>query len=243
MTLLEELNNLKNQILYSHKSSQLNMGLNLQNVGFVAALNRDEECNFEDVFASSVGWTTVGTAFGISGGQMVGTSVPTNAEHRMWKALGLTLSDTAWTFDYEANISAATAESLISVIVSDGTTFQPGTLDTLGINWNRENPGNVLRVMGAAHNAGSFSPSSVINYSLNTLYYPRLQRTSATNLRTNIYTDSVRTTHLTGSPKNQTIGSTIINLANIQFSSYNLGTTGSESGTFDNICIKDGVVL
>lgn len=194
--------------------------------------------SFTDNFSSSTGWTTVGTAWAISGGLMVATNVPANAEHRMYKTVG-GLPDTGWIFDFDAKItSLPNGDPILAVLLSDSTNFNNDALDAIRVVFANESPSNALRITLQALDAGSSTASTSINFSLNTQYYLRVERTSATQAKLSVFSDSARTTHISGSPVTLTINSTINNLQYIQFSSINHGVSVQASGEFDNVNIS-----
>ena len=63
---------------------------------------------FSDDMDSSSGWTQVAddTAPSITGGKLVGTDIVLNNENRIHKAIGTTLSDTAWVLQAKLTIEA-----------------------------------------------------------------------------------------------------------------------------------------
>ena len=63
---------------------------------------------FSDDMDSSSGWTQVAddTAPSITGGKLVGTNIVLNNENRIHKAIGTTLSDTAWVLQAKLTIEA-----------------------------------------------------------------------------------------------------------------------------------------
>jgi len=149
------------------------------------------------------------------------------------QALGLTMSNSLW---------YATFTFTISAVTNFGTGWWWFLTDVIGIPEVDTVDGigveiaNILTIRGYANDATTASVSTNIAISVGVTYYATLERTSATNCTLNIYSNSGRTTHITGSPQSWTMSSGTIGLDNILSASSDLGgggrfTTGSVDTT------------
>ena len=77
---------------------------------------------FSDDMDSSSGWTTVGSGISITGGKLTGTDVTLNGENRIHKAIGTTLSDTAWVLQAKLTIEAPNNNNgyFYPIVISNG---------------------------------------------------------------------------------------------------------------------------
>ena len=199
---------------------------------------------FSDDYTTNSGWTQTGTTVTVDSGtadKLDFTAVVGNADHRVSKAIGVTLSDTLWICDYEINITAMGAlTEAFPLFISAGTAKLRSTQDELGTTIYNNAGTHQMAITSRLDNSGL--NSTYINISLSTLYYIRLERTSATNVRLNIFSDSGRTSHIAGSPVNYTINSGIGGLTTVQHSSDDgAGNANTINLTIDNLKIYDGV--
>ena len=197
---------------------------------------------FSDDYTTNTGWTQTGTLVTVDSGtadKLNFTNVVGNADHRVSKAIGVTLSDTLWVCEYEINITAMGAlTEAFPVFISAGTAKLRSTQDELGTTIYN-NAGTYQMAITSRLDNGGLN-STYINFSLSTLYYIRLERTSATNCRLNIFSNSARTTHITGSPVNFTINSGIGGLTTVQHGSDDgAGNANTINLTIDNMRINN----
>ncbi len=80
------------------------------------------DSTFSDTMDSSSGWTTVGSGISITGGKLTGTDVTLNGENRIHKAIGTTLSDTAWVLQAKLTIEAPNNNNgyFYPIVISNG---------------------------------------------------------------------------------------------------------------------------
>ena len=203
-----------------------------------------ETLSFEDNSFSS-GWTQTGTAIVATGGQAVFTAVPRNAEHRIYKSLGLTVDNTKFILDFKINISAMSSQyGGIWVGLTDDTTWiASGGNDFLGFNLHDNGGGSTAKMRISSKNDGSGldGSNSTTTFSSNgtTDYYIRLIRTSATNTDCYVYSDSARTTLVEKIPS-FTTPSGIDTLTHIQVTS-STGSSATVTGIVDEIKLWSGV--
>jgi len=202
--------------------------------------------SWSDTFTSD-NWTYASTGWSVTGGTMKATAVVQNASRRAYRSLGSSVSDTLWTCDIDAKpITFEVGDSAAQLMLNAGndSEYNAGysTNDQLGILFSRDAPSNNRFYTGRTLDQG---PTTVtggpVTFVDGTQYYVRFQRTSATNFRNSLFSNSNRSTHVTGSPKNITMNSTIMDLDNVVFSTNNFGTTGAATIEFDNLVITDNI--
>ena len=203
-----------------------------------------ETLSFEDDSFSS-GWTQAGTTIVATGGQAVITAVPRNAEHRIYKSLGLTVDNTKFILDFKINISAMTSQwGGIWVGLTDDTTWVgSNSNDFLGFNIHDNSGGTTGKMRTTYSNEGTknVAGNSTTTISFNTDYYVRVIRTSATNTDCYVYSDSARTTLVEKLPSLTTLPSGVDGLTHIQVTSDNGGISATVTGVVDDIKLWSGV--
>jgi len=140
------------------------------------------------------------------------------------QALGLTLSNSLWyaTFTFNIN-SVTTAGTGWLFLLTDSVNIpEVDSVDAVGV----EILGGTPNVRGYAMNGTSATTSTEIGLSAATTYYATLERNASDECTLNIYSDSDRTTHITGSPQNWTVSSSIVNLDTILHAAANVGGGG-----------------
>ena len=176
--------------------------------------------DFEDDFSSD-NWTDVGNT-GVSGGVLSYNGIANGSDHRSHTSLGLTLNDTKFTMRFKYRVSAQNIPSMWILGLVDSTGNPTGTTQDALVVFHSETYkfGLATKNASSAYIDGSATDSDV-SISLDTDYYVELARTSATNLRLKVFTDSSYTTQ-TGTTLNLTISSSIGSLDNI--------TTATQTG-------------
>ncbi len=197
---------------------------------------------FEHDYSDSIGWIEVGTTSNITGGVWTSNGAGNNADHGFYKALGFTLSDSAWyvEFDIKQTAGGTTVASGIPLFFSAGTAKSLDTShDALGITATSDGTKPVQAWKNTAGTAGTGSGATTLTHG--TQYYGVLIRTSTTNLQLKYYTDSARTSQH-GSTVDFTISSGITGLNTIQHRTTDNGSTSSgTSNIIDNVKIYNGV--
>lgn len=165
-----------------------------------------------------------------------------NGDDRIYYALSEAASNTQWRFDYTWNPT--------STPVEDGNVWAWGLWSSLA-NFQSYGGDNIIAIQQnpskiklLVTDGGSITSTAQIDIVHGTTYYVTLERLSATEARLSLFTDSARTTHLTGSPLTLTIPATITNLAYIQGSNYaGAGLVGREIGWVDNINLSSAYMV
>lgn len=188
-----------------------------------------------DDFSSDT-WQIVGTAITISGGSLSAVSFPDNANHWEWKALGVTMSDTAWYVDFPFKITSLSS-SPVFALTDQSTSNWYANGDGLGGDTSGRDP-RLISVDGGSRSADSggwFTRTDSVQY------YDRVARNSSTQTQYNVYSDSGYTTNVSGSPDTFTVPSTIMGLDHIVYG----GNGGGGGGTIDwevlDVLVVDGV--
>jgi len=147
----------------------------------------------------------------------------------MRKALGLTLSNTAWVCQFETNVSSTGTHSTLIGLVDSG-----GNMNNTSIlcDYNGSN-----KIIMREYNSGLTVMGSGISISTGTQYYVTVIRTSLTGLTLEVRTGSHSGT-LVGSESGTITGAT--DLDHVQSGAYGRGT-GSATFVIDNVKIYNGV--
>jgi len=194
--------------------------------------------DFQDDYTTSSGWTTqAGTLVTVNSNdsnRVDFSAIPANADHRVSKSLGLTLSDTNWTAEFELNVSSMTTGSQAPVfLLSAGTSKPRENQDSVAV-WI-QNTGVGTKIATFRNDGGSMTTSSVLTILTGTTYYITFERTDTTTLKLSVYTDPDRSQNISGSPSTIDIsGYTITGLTTLQHTSDDGGGTGTISATIDN---------
>jgi hypothetical protein len=202
---------------------------------------------FEDDYTTNSGWTQTGTKVTVDSGtpdKVKGTgNSGIGTQESVTKSLGVTLSNTTWSAEFELKMISASDWYSIPFGLSAGTSnIETATQDSVGITFNG-NGGLQPKVYGFYKDgSGSWTqviPTSILYLTAGTLYYLRVERTSSTNIKISVFTDSGRTTHITNSPYNFTIPSTIGGLTTIQHSHRADSFANNSTWEIDNVKIYD----
>ena len=207
---------------------------------------------FQDDYTTNTGWTQSGSGVTVDSGvadAVAGVGSSMNAGNNVRKDISLSLSATLWYADFvltPVDIAGWTndydcAPMFLSDVDSATLALANSTHYGIGMDMYELSDAGKCRAVGKdAANAPVYSTE--ISVVTNTLYYIRLQRTSATNITLNIFSDAARTSHITGSPQSVTIASSITGSRYLYHSST-IGSTAARSGswTLDTIKIYNNV--
>ena len=188
---------------------------------------------FQDDFSTSPnGWTSVGSTVTISSGALRAVSVNTASDDRLHKGLGFTLSNSVWVCQFEVNLSTSNYTNLIALTdrVSNMNAY-----DTILCDYNGSN------IKMREYNGSTIGLDSTgIAVSTGTQYYVTLTRTSPTELKLEVRTDSHTGALVGGSAETGTINSGTVDLNTVQSGAYGRAS-GSASYVIDNLKIYNNV--
>jgi len=186
------------------------------------------DTDFEDDYNSNVGWTQVGTGTTVDDGSfpdiMKCNNVVLNADSRVHKSLGLTLSDTQWisNFEFELTSIAATRRSMIIVFSAGTNNLVSGTdMDYIGVRWNVFG-GSGATIVGKEGTVLG-TESAFVTLSTGVQYFGTFRRTSTTQVDLAVFTDVNRTIQV-GSTVTATIAAGTTGLDTIQHGTDQAGT-------------------
>ena len=167
-------------------------------------------------FTSATGWVTydhqtVGTG-GVTidsstDNRIEGASAPMEHHDRVVYDLGQAVSDTAWTLDFDFNYSAiATHRAWIPCSLSSIADVNNSTLDdnSMGIQIN-DNSGTTYFQSKVLKTGATLDETGTQTLSTNTTYYARVQRTSATEMKIQLYANASHRTAGTPTSHSTTI--------------------------------------
>jgi hypothetical protein len=181
-------------------------------------------------FSSDSGWTQVGSTVAISSNALRATTVNTNSDDRIYKALGYTLSNSKWVCRFEVTPSSS---NYVSIITLSAGTNTLNAYDTIHVDYGSS------KLKMREYNGSSMGLDSTgITTSTGTNYFVTLTRTGETGLKLDIRTGS-HTGTLVGS-ETGTISSGTIGLDTFQSGAYGR-QAGDATYVVDNVEIYDGV--
>ena len=176
------------------------------------------QTEFTENYTDTTGFTAIGTGVLVDDVSFPNVlkfnATPANADHRQHKALGLTLSDSSWSLDFDLNFQAVAGDAVFNVLALTAGTGDPSTAsqDSLGIALY----GGSGWYMRYKDGAGSATLSTLLTAATAQQEYLTLARTSTTNLRLSFFTNATRTTHRASSPYDFTIPSSVGSLTTLQ---------------------------
>jgi len=200
--------------------------------GGFPSMNRAAAANtFTSDYGTTGDWTKVGTKVTVdedTAGKCDCNQATNNVDHRVYQSLGFTLSDTLWYADFELT---PIDPDCFPFVLSASQIDPENNGDWCGIQ------SDSAQLYAVGMDGGSKSTSTAINITLSTLYYLRLERTTSTNLRLSVFTDSGRTTHQSGSPINLTISSGTTSLDTIMHCNRNHASANTPDYLLDNTTV------
>ena len=226
------------------------------------------QCDFFDDYTTNSGWAQVGNDVEVINGHVefingaIGGEGPGgDGQKRVYKSLGSTLNASdywvaqfdftpvsvgstqgqPWTGHTLFGLTAGTQEPFSDCTNLACTGFPTGTQDGIIAYFGADNPptGDIWFKIKAKDGTQEYTSNQINCVALNTTYYPRIERTSATNVVLAIYSDAARTTQIPGSPVSLTIPNTITGLTTIQHGNAVRGNyQRALNGSIDNLCIN-----
>ncbi|MDD5095062.1 MAG: hypothetical protein PHV74_11890 [Dehalococcoidia bacterium] len=149
------------------------------------------------------------------------------------------VSDTVWTSDFDLSLTGQSGNDAVVYIgafsASENITGMAGDAILVSAAVHSTPPNayslTLRSINGGAPDATSTSVGDLVE---GTIYYVRIQRTSATAATLNVFTDAGRTTHATGSPQSIVVSSGVAGLRYFQVSNATGADTDTITGVIDN---------
>ena len=204
---------------------------------------------FEDDFSSD-NWTDVGTQIGVSGGKMAWNALRNGSDQGSYYDIGTAnISETEWILDFTLDIDAMTegsANAYFTIGLSDTATMNVNTSqDHIGLlTYMDTSSGGNSRFMAQGVNGGVLTGGTdftTADPQTLGLYYLRIRRTSATECKVAIYSDSDYTTLV--EEETVTITSGLSGLRYLKLTNLTVSGagTGVFNGTMDNVKFYNAV--
>ncbi len=225
------------------------------------------QCDFFDDYSTNTGWTQVGTEVKIQNGTLNYINGSDDGlQRRVYKSLGFTLnSGDNWRAEFEFTpqsvgtylsqpftghgvlaLTAGNQEPYLDCPDLPCTGYPIGTQDGIMIMYATDGSptGDIWFKARARHAGVEYQSTNQINANvLNTTYYPRLERTSASSVVLSVFSDSLHTIHLPGSPISLAIPESVTGLTTVQQGNAVRGNVQRElTGYIDNLCINYSLV-
>ena len=185
--------------------------------------------DFESDYDNTSDWTKVGTKVTVdetvSDVGYFDNIENAAGDNNVSQALGLTLSDSLWYADFTfiINSFSSSGTGWLFLLTDSVNIPEVDDVDAIGVEILGDPDVRGYAING---NVSTATTSTVINLSVSTTYYARLERIDETNCRLNIYSDADRTTHITGSPQSWTVSSSTVSLDTILHAAADVGGGG-----------------
>ena len=201
---------------------------------------------FENDFGTTSDWTKVGTTITVNdhvSGKCSINDPANSSSDRVYKSLGVTLSDTAWVATCEINISAISgSERAFPVQFSSTTGSYRSSHDSIAIRLGGDLSGSSPSIGMSRNDGGTvihLTDANSIQVSTGTLYYVKIWR-DGSDLKLAVYTNSDYETGQVGSTQtHQSLGSPT-GLSNVVIGSDD-ASTGGVNATVDNLKVYNNV--
>jgi hypothetical protein len=258
---------LKLALIFNIKSNHMRSRLLTLIIAFTLSNSIYSQCDFDEDYSNTNGWTQIGSQVEIINGQLnfingaAGSFGAVNGtQRRVYKDIGTTLdSNDTWSAEFEftptsvgTNQGHFTAHILLAITAGVQEPFSNcpdlpctglpvGSQDGIMVTYASPNPGNgeLFFIIQTKDNTSEQTSFKIISNTLNTTYYLRLEKTASTDLNLSIFSDPSRTTHIANSPIAETIPNTVEGLNTVQHGSMVRGDYRRElTGTIDNLCLS-----
>ena len=203
----------------------------------------DRTPTFEDDFSSD-NWTDVGTQIGVSGGKMVWNALRSGSNQGSYYDIGTAnISETEWVLDFTLDIDVMTegdTNAYFTIGLSDTSTMNVNTSqDFIGLlTFLSTSSANNSRFMATGANGGTtISGTDFTTSDPQTLglFYVRIRRTSATECKVAIYSNSDYSTLVEEQTVTITSGLTGLRYLKLTNLTVSGAGTGVFNGTMDNV--------
>ena len=180
--------------------------------------------------------TTIGSNITVTNGQISASGVALNGDNRVYKSLGMTLSDD-WVADFDFNVTsiANNAFALIFVVTAGSSDLDNGTSqDNIKFFLDDDSLNSYMRSQDGA--TQGTNTSGLGSLSTGTTYYARIIK-DGTSGTIELYSSSART----GTPSNSatTTFQAVTGLTHFQSGAMSGGNSGNGTWVLDNVKIWD----
>lgn len=233
---------LKRELLYGHKGSVLGMGFPFSNQHSPSIFSA--AWTLEDNFDNAGLYTQTGTKVTVDSGvadSLHFNDVQNGSDHRVSRALGFTLSDTAWIARWKVNFGLITAPGhpYAQFVAALGTVDGTST-DRIVTNIGNDNSSLKQQWADGATGYAGGQAGPVVTTA--TDYYEQRIRLSATSLKHDVFSNAGYSSYISGSPITDTIPSTITGLQYFMSSNFPSGSdTRHLTLTMNTLKINDSV--
>ena len=200
---------------------------------------------FESDYTNASDWTQTGTKVTVDSGKndwCNSANAQTNDSlQQVIQDMNVTLDNTEWYADWTyINATGGTVGGYPMVFQSSTGNYDTASNDAVAFSEDNPNKVKINTKNGGSYVAGS----STIGVTINTTYYIRLERLTAILFRLNVYTDSDRTSHATGSPVTVTNANiaNITGLTHVQSQNQTSGGGGGTNFEETDLSVYDGLV-
>ena len=207
-----------------------------------AAASSGGGADFESDYTNASLWTPVGSEVDVNStvaDHVANNNADASTNSEVYQSLGFTLDNELWYADFQwtsTAIAASSPPSTFPIIFSSTTgVIRDTSNDALGIMTQG------TYMMWYTRDATTPVDGGHISISLDTLYYLRFERTSATGIKLSVFSDSARTTNISGSPKTATISSSIQDLDIIHHGVCGTISNNTSSWNGTNVRVYNGV--
>ncbi len=192
---------------------------------------------FQDDFTTNANWTQVGTGTSVTGGEVQGWGLG-GTDRKVYHNLVTPLNDKAWTAEFEFEFSAFAIPTHDVFLASDTQAPATTAQDFIGVRIGPDPDFQLIAGDGEVINNVVIA-SNPTTASINTRYFVRLERLTATLARMSIFTGGFDVTPF-GSPVTGTMKSGIVGLDFISSANNNIaGSARSLTGILDNLVITN----
>jgi hypothetical protein len=231
------------------KPTNVQEGSRFEEIDTRKMYNYGKHPTFQDDFSSD-NWTDVGTQIGVSGGKMAWNALRSGSNQGSYYDIGTAnISETEWVLDFTLDIDAMTegdTNAYFTIGLSDTSTMNVNTSqDFIGLlTFLDTTSGGNSRFMATGANGGTtiggtdFTTSDPQTLGL---FYVRIRRTSATECKVAIYSNSDYSTLVEEQTVTITSGLTGLRYLKLTNLTVSGAGTGVFNGTMDNVKYYNGV--
>ena len=220
--------------------------LSIQNAGFLSRLPPSgPTILFQDDYSSSSGWTIHNSGGSFTGGRFRWGTADNTSDHRSYKSLGVTLSDSVWeaNFDFFHDDFASNSNETVIFGLTAGTAqpFGGSSQDAIMAVLHFSAGAAEMYMMWKDGTTITYGGNAIPNLVQGTQYYVTLKRLSTTSIELKMFTNTERTSQFGSTATETTIPATITGLTHLQHGNANPLRTNATYFNYviDNTTIKE----